>query len=202
MIGERIEPTPPPAHFEIWIGQYGVVFDGEAIPALTVGINEAGFAYADFMGSTFLMEIVDEYNGVFLGRSRSLGSVAQFGVDEGGTPFFRYSGDVLFMLPDAAPMELRFAIGESLFSFNGASHQITHAPFIDVEHERTMVALVDVIAIFGEVDLTLYPNQPLPNGLGAVRHIDGQLFVPLAYVAKTLDLQISWDEANQAVYVK
>ena len=196
--GEQLELTPAPESFERWVGRWGTIDEeGNEELAFTLGINESGFAYSMMFGlMLFLEEVVDDYTLVTLGRSRMHGGVRTFSIED-GVPTVRYSDNVFVMLSDATADKYRFVIGEASFSHNGSSQSMVHAAFIDLQYGRAMISLVDINAIFGEIDL----GQSLQSGFGAVRYVDGQLFVPLAYVAYVLDLQISWDDANQAVYV-
>jgi len=202
--GVRLEPTPAPKSFERWIGRWGTVDEeGNENLVFTLGINESGFAYSMLGGvMPLLEEVVDDYTIVTLGRGYTPwdGVVRTFSV-ENGTPTVRYSGEVLMMLSDVIAYQYRFVIGATNFSDNGNSQQMSYAPILDLQHGRTMLSLIDIHTIFGEVELNLQLGENLQNGFGEVRYIDGQLFVPLAYVAYVLDLQVSWDSANQAVYV-
>ena len=206
-VGERVDPTPAPKSFERWLGRWGTIDeDGNEELSFTLGINESGFAYSMAFGGIafFLEEVVDDYTIVTLGRSRGYGGVRTFSIED-GVPTARYSGEVFVMLSDApaAPAnQYRFVIGEANFSHNGNNQTLIHAPFIDPIYERTMMSFADINNIFGDIGLTLQPDQILQNSFGVIRYIDGQLFAPLAYIAYILDLQISWDSANQKIYIR
>ncbi|MCL2367104.1 MAG: serine hydrolase [Oscillospiraceae bacterium] len=203
--GKRLNPTPAPESFERWIGRWGTIDEaGNENLAFTLGINESGFAYSMLLGSVlFLEEVVDDYTLVTLGRTRMHGGVRTFSIED-GVPTVRYSNEVFVMLSDEPVVptnQYRFVIGVANFSQNENNTPMAHAPFLDLQYERAMFALVDVHTIFGEIDLNVQLGQNLQNRFGSVRYIDGQLFVPLAYVAYVLDLQISWDSSNHAIYI-
>lgn len=163
MLGERIEVSYATPAIERWIGEYNVYLDGEVVGTVSVGVNESDFPYANFGGGIFLMDKADEYTYVFLGRSRSLGSVARFSMD-GDNAIFRYSGETFVRMahahtgetgPIIAPMvevpeiELRFVIGSTEYMFNRATHQMDSAPFIDLIYNRTMIPLNVIAEVFG-----------------------------------------------------
>ena len=219
MLGERVEvPYATPA-IDRWLGEYVIYTDGQVAATMIVGVNEYGFPFADFDGAIFLMHKVDDYTYVFPGRGRGLGSVAQFSMD-GDTAVFRYSGSTMTRAAaaptEALPLtELRFVIGSTEYTRNEATYQMNNAPFIDAVYSRTMIPLHVLNDIFdadndfetttimlGEVSIAFPPiNESLPNSMGAVHYIDGNIFLPLAYVFNAVGAEVLWDGANQAIYI-
>jgi len=224
MFGEKIELSPAPADFERWVGVYHVLDDdGNPIinpltPPATIGINESGFAYFGQEGMMFLMDSVDGYMFHFPGRHRMFGSVGRFSMD-GDTAIFRYSDGVFVRTGiEQNNIGLRLTIGNTEYLLNGARLQMDSAPFIDLAYNRTMVPLRLIAEAFGaqvnwnseartasvvlgDVNLTLSTDTSLPDGMGIPHSVDGRIFVPIAYIANVLGLDVNWDGANQVVTV-
>ena len=52
-----------------------------------------------------------------------------------------------------------------------------------------------------DMNLSLQVDASLSDGMSMPSIVDGRTFVPITYVAKMLEVEISWDEVNQAVYI-
>jgi len=110
---------------------------------------------------------------------------------------------------------LRFAIGSTTFTDNGAARTLEAAPFI--ASDRTMVPLRVIAEALGATNLGLANNvvsfnlggtahnlqigQPLPGGIGTPVIVEGRTFVPLRYVINVLGTGYRWDAANRVAYV-
>ena len=224
MLGERIEVAYATPAIERWVGEYNAYLNGEVVSTVSIGVNDNGFPYANFGGVVFLMDKVDDYTYLFPGRSRSLGSVAVFSMD-GDSAILGYSNDAFVRAVGVHTEEvetpataLRFVIGSTEYMFNGTTHQMDSAPFIDLVYNRTMIPLNVIAEVFGaeanwapetstvtitldDINLTLSADVSLPNNMGVVQNIDGRIFIPLAYVVYAFGANVQWDSANQAVYV-
>jgi hypothetical protein len=224
MQGERIEVSYATPSFDRWLGEYSIYdANGELLQTITIGVNEHGLAYAD-MGAIFLMDRVDDYTFFFPGRIRMFGSVAEFAMDS-DVATFRYGHHVFTRAPEEVEMIvsefigtfLRFEIGNTEYDHDGTLRRMETAPFIDADYGRTMIPLRVIAEVFGaevnwlpdariatislgDINLELSADQPLPGGMGMAHNINGSIFVPLAYVAYALDLNVRWDAANQAIY--
>jgi len=228
LVGERIEIVPATSAIEAWVGNYQFV-DGETVVTLTIGVDENGFAYARQGTFVFFLNEIDENTFHAPGRIREFGSVLRFSMDN-GTASLRYSGQTIVRAETADLeqndpivikrhlVELRLVIGETGYIYNGVSRRMDIAPFIDTVHGRTMIPLRVIAETLGaEVDwnaetrtativlcnvsLAISADAPLPGGMGIPHNVDGRIFVPLRYVAYAFDVEVSWDGANQAVYV-
>ena len=119
---------------------------------------------------------------------------------------------------EAPGRELRFVIGSTTYTHNSASRTMESAPFIDPVYNRTMVPLQVIADVFGAdiawdldartatialgaVSLNLSADNSLAGGMGIVHDVDGQIYIPLAYVISAFGLEMRWDGSNQAVYV-
>jgi len=227
MLGERMELTYADSSLDRWVGAYHYYIDGEVAATLYVGVNESGFATLSQSGIYFLMNKIDDYTYYFPGRIRGFGSVLEFSMD-GDLASLRYSSQVMVRTDgqgqDAeaneitATTQLRFVIGNTEYTYNGVTHQMDSAPFIDRVYSRTMVPLRVIAEIFGaevdwipeirtativlgDINLALSADEPLPGGMGRPHNINGHIFVPLAYIADALGVDVYWDGANQAAYV-
>ncbi|MCL2200101.1 MAG: stalk domain-containing protein [Defluviitaleaceae bacterium] len=111
---------------------------------------------------------------------------------------------------------LRFIIGTAMLWVGGTSHPIEAAPFI--ADGRTMLPLRVVSETLGasvewdgatqtisiqsdDTELLLTIDTPLPNNMGTPQLVDGNTFVPVAYVAEMLGATVRWDGDAQAVYI-
>jgi len=119
---------------------------------------------------------------------------------------------------EPTPTQLRFVIGRTEFTHNGTTHQIENAPFLDSEYRRTMIPLDVIAKVFGAevtwteetqtatithggISLTVSAVEPLPHNMGMAHVVGECIFIPLRYIAYAFGVQVSWDGANQAVYV-
>ncbi|MCL2527631.1 MAG: serine hydrolase [Defluviitaleaceae bacterium] len=222
LVGERIVLEPVPASFERWVGDYHFILPGgEITGTTTVGVNENGFAYTISGGLTAFMNQVDDYTFHYPGRVREFGSVVRFSM-EGDTAVMRYSTHRLERTGAPSTQEpanhLRFVIGSTEFTHNGTPHQMESALFFDSEYNRAMIPLSVVADIFGaEVDwvegtqtatvvldgiyLAVSAVEALPGSFGLAHYVDGNVYIPLRYIAHAFGVQVRWDGANQAVYV-
>jgi len=115
-------------------------------------------------------------------------------------------------------VQLRFVIGNTEFTRNGTPHQMESAPFVDSAYNRTMIPLSFVAEVFGaevewveesqtativlgEISLAVSTVESLSHGIGMAQDVNGCIFIPLRYIASAFGAQVSWDGANQAVYV-
>jgi len=105
----------------------------------------------------------------------------------------------------ATRSELRLTIGNNAF--------------IDPASNRTMVPIRTVAESMGAqvswlpatrtvvisqagTSFSLTIGQELPGGMGVPMIVDGRTFVPVAYVAQMLGLDVRWDAINRAVYIR
>jgi len=120
--------------------------------------------------------------------------------------------------PIISQVELRFVIGQTQYTRNGTPRIADAAPFIDPVYNRTMVPLRLIAEAFGAVvrwesatrtasivgdgiNLSLNLDTPLPGGMGIPIVVNGNTFVPLAYVAQQFGATTRWDSDARAVYV-
>lgn len=218
LIGERIERVPATSAIDMWVGQYVSLGDDEMVGdlALTIGVDEYGYAYINQGGARFFINEVDDNTFHYPGRIRGFGSIMEFS-EVDGSVFLRYSGIVL-VRAEAPEIQLRFVIGSTAYTYNGAVRQMDGAPFIDTEYGRTMIPLRVVAEVLGAqvgwisetrtativhygVDLAISADEPLPGGMGVPHNVNGRIFVPLRYVAYAFGVDVQWDGANQAAYV-
>ena len=117
--------------------------------------------------------------------------------------------------PPAADRILRFPIGSTTFTDNGASRTLEAAPFIS--GGRTMVPLRVIGEALGATDLalnrgvvslvldgrtiTMTVGQPLPGNMGTPVIIAGRTFVPLAYIIEEMGATARWDSAARVAYI-
>ena len=110
---------------------------------------------------------------------------------------------------------LRFPIGSTTFTDNGASRTLEAAPFIS--GGRTMVPLRVIGEALGATDLaldrgvvslvldgrtiTMTVGQPLPGNMGTPVIIAGRTFVPLAYIIEEMGATARWDSAARVAYI-
>ena len=111
---------------------------------------------------------------------------------------------------------IRFAIGETTFTVNGAIRQMEAAPFI--ANDRTMVPVGVIAEALGAVvgwdgptqtvsidsddaSLRLVIGVPLPNDMGIPMIVADRTFVPIAYVSDMMNAATRWDEDARAVYI-
>jgi len=110
---------------------------------------------------------------------------------------------------------LRFAIGSTTFTDNGANRTLEAAPFI--QNDRTMVPLRVIGEALGATDLafnagvitfnidgqafTMTVGQALPNNMGTPVIIAGRTFVPLAFIIDEMGATARWDGAARAAYI-
>ena len=110
---------------------------------------------------------------------------------------------------------LRFVIGQTDYTNAGQVQQSEAAPFI--QDSRTMVPLRIIGEALGATDLdmtnqvvsfvidgqtvSMTIGEPLPDDMGTPVIVNGRTFVPLAYVAYIMDVQVRWDSAARAAYV-
>jgi len=226
--GERIELVAGNA-IERWVGEYDFVdATGNLLATVTIEVDENGFAFFNQAGSAFVMNSADDYTFYFPGRTRMFGEVITFSmVDD--VAFMRVSGQEPIaraaIEADAPSQALepsylpRLVIGSDVISVMGEQYSMEHAPFLCLEYGRTMIALYDLAGIFTEQanwnaeegiatipldngSIVITEGYSLPNGMGMLHIVDGNVFVPLAYVAYNLGLQVEWDGAAQVVYVR
>jgi hypothetical protein len=191
-------------------------------------------------GETFEISLAVPFNSVrIIGNTWGGASAADM-------DFFIYTIEVFHMVEgEAAPVEdtpvvtpvvpveavvttrtvLRFGIGSTTYTRDGAPRSIDAAPFIDAAVGRTMVPVrfvaeellgqdaVDfipatdtsplVVLIEGDgVSLQLPVGTPLPGGMGTPVIVDGRTFVPLRFVVDALGAyDVRFDEDSRAVYV-
>jgi len=120
--------------------------------------------------------------------------------------------------PLPSQTELRFIIGQTQYTHSGTPRIADAAPFIDPVHNRTMVPLRLIAEAFGAVvswesatrtasivgdgiNLSLNLDTPLPGGMGIPIVVNGNTFVPLAYVAQQFGATTRWDSDARAVYI-
>jgi len=227
LFAERIEVTPATPEFERWVGDYYYwVSEDLMIPVTYVGIDALGRSYMMFDGGVYLMERIDDYTFLFPNRMRTFGSIAEFSMYDDWI-ILRYGALTLVRAlavdieEPEEPQTVRFVIGNTELTRNDATHhQLEAAPFIDDTFNRTMVHYRDIAEIFGaEVTLTndevllfartiaaniavaMTISEPFPHEMGRIMEINGQIFVPITYVAHVLGANIRWDGENQAVYI-
>jgi hypothetical protein len=221
VIGERITAAPADESFLRWVGEYTYSAGGIDV-AVTVSIDDNGFAIFNQAGMAFLLDRIDEYTYFFPGGLRMSGTVLEFSMD-GDVAVMRYS-DQLLRRTDGAPsaadaaIDLRFVIGNTEFSHNNTTRQMDSAPFIDTAYNRTMVPLRVIAEIFGAevgwvsqtraatiefggMNLVISVDEPLPNEMGVAHNVEGRIFVPIAYIIDAFGAEIRWDGATQTVYV-
>jgi len=129
-------------------------------------------------------------------------------------------------LPDRV---LRFGIGDTFYNFNGENFEIrlfgektdSVATYIDPYHNRAMIYVGMLLDAFdawpewacGRVftlnrrdgAVTLEREVVLPDGLGMATNENtpqNLWFIPLRYVAYAFNAEVTWDEENQAVYIR
>ena len=111
---------------------------------------------------------------------------------------------------------LRFAIGESTYSDNGAQHTMEAPPFVSPQG-RTMVPLRIISEALGAEDLdftdgvitftigsqsfTMTIGEDLSPTMGAPVIVNGRTFVPIAFVVDRLNATARWDSDARAAYV-
>jgi len=113
---------------------------------------------------------------------------------------------------------MRLAIGSMAFTLHGQQYESDAAPWLDAEHDRTMIPLRivseglgypvrfdrdnRVVYIYmGDEYISLAIGVPLPGGMGTPVIIGNRTFVPARYVIEVLGARVRWDGANQAVYI-
>ena len=228
LVGERIEVSYASSGLDAWVGEYQYIMaDGEIAATATVGVNEHGLAYFYSAGTTFFMNQVDDNTFHFPGRIREFGSIVRFSMD-GDTAIVGYSGQQLARVvspldnvnepAEPTTTQLRFVIGNTEFTHNGTLHHMESAPFLDNMYNRAMIPLSVVAEVFGadvgwieetqtativlgEISLVVSAVEPLAHNLGMAHDVNGCIFIPLRYIAYAFGVQVSWDGANQAVYV-
>jgi len=110
---------------------------------------------------------------------------------------------------------LRFTIGSTTYTNNGASHTLEAAPFI--AGSRTMVPLSVIGEALGATDLALTDSvvsftlngrtiimtigEALPNNMGTPVIAEGRTFVPLAFVVNEMGATARWDSSARAAYI-
>jgi|GEM_PF-6237133 len=109
---------------------------------------------------------------------------------------------------------LRFAVGESSFTKNGAFHAMESAAFN--RDGRVMLPLNAVgtalgaevsvandvaTVVTGEATIALPLGVELPNGMGTPVVEYDVVFVPLGFIASSIGAAASWDAANNAAYI-
>ncbi|MCL1997334.1 MAG: stalk domain-containing protein [Turicibacter sp.] len=123
---------------------------------------------------------------------------------------------------EVAAESLTMTVGNADFTVNGASRTADVAPFI--AEGRTMVSLRFIADFLGAevhfdettqiVNISLAetaqttPNalilaigEPLPNGLGTPIIQDGQVFVPLRFVAENFGIDVEWNAATATITI-
>jgi len=114
---------------------------------------------------------------------------------------------------------IRLDIGQLAYTFNNITAFGENAPFIEPATGRTMVPLRLVAELLGaqvgfddntrkaniakgSKTLALTLDVELPEGMGVPVIVNGRTFVPIAYIARSLDADVEWDAAERAVYIK
>lgn len=106
---------------------------------------------------------------------------------------------------------LRFVVGETAFSLNGAVDQLDAAPFN--QDGRVMVPLRQIgeaigasniafennVAIIDDIRLPI--GAELAGGMGTPVIVEGRTFVPLGYIAQAIGATPRWDGAASAAYI-
>jgi len=116
------------------------------------------------------------------------------------------------------PTFVRFEMNNTTFTRNGVPVQTDVAPFIDVAYDRAMLPLRVIVEELGatvfwnediqtvvitrdSIVVSLDLNEPLPDGMGMARIVNGRTMVPVRYIAETFWYSLVWDENNNAVYI-
>jgi hypothetical protein len=129
-----------------------------------------------------------------------------------------FDGGLDVEIAPPASLAIRLAIGNATFSLGGLPVQGDAAPFIDAEHNRTMVPLrliaeglgadVDfinetrtVVITQNGTEIFLPVGVPIEGGMGTPVIVNGRTFVPVRYVSEILGVSVRWDAENRAVYI-
>ena len=132
---------------------------------------------------------------------------------------FSQTATVTVTAETSAPLPLlRLDVGSYTFTHNGNTRQSDATPFIDPAYDRLMVPLRliaeamgadvawqhdtrSVIISSGATQVSLTIGVALPNGMGVPVIVNDRTFVPIRYVTEILGGDVTWDDANRAVYV-
>ncbi|MCL2364276.1 MAG: copper amine oxidase N-terminal domain-containing protein [Defluviitaleaceae bacterium] len=112
---------------------------------------------------------------------------------------------------------LHLVVGQYNYTQDGTPQHGDAAPFIINGRtmvplrliERTMGITVtqnDALQMFvitqGTMAFALQMNQPLPNNMGTPMMHNGELFVPLRFVAESLGAEVHWDRATRSIKIE
>jgi len=125
----------------------------------------------------------------------------------------------LAVSPSPQYINVRLAIGETIYHVNNHPHTMDVPPFIDPAYNRTMIPLRIVVEAFGkEVDWdketrtvyiftesgvsTIIIDEPLPNGMGVAVIVDDRTLVPLRYIAELIGATIYGEDSYRIIHLR